>query len=156
MAQANTREAAPSPPPAQPFTDAAHPPARAIPPAAQAMPATLVILRGAIGAMITPGSRDYSPRQLVVLLQLYAQPVDHTTGGLAASVTLPDQAVARALDSLLETGLAVRRVDEADRRRAFFRISTKGCMLVHRLHKGGLAAYDRSRLDCVEPAGAAA
>ena len=89
---------------------------------------SLVTLHELLFALVTdPGSRDWTVRQLLVLLDL-ARPARSpaTIRGLSADLRISKPAVTRAIDALEHAGFAAREADPRDRRSVLIRATPSG------------------------------
>jgi DNA-binding MarR family transcriptional regulator len=62
-------------------------------------------------ALVAGDGRDLTARQLAIVLACYLREGPHTVRGLAAALNVSKPSITRAIDRLVELGLAVRRPD---------------------------------------------
>jgi DNA-binding MarR family transcriptional regulator len=112
------------------------------PPSSPANP-LLAVLKETLTALVRSDTRDYSARQLTVLLKVYLEPDGtQTVRGLAGALNVSKPAVTRAIDRLQADGNAKRELDPADRRSIFVKRTAAGSAYVRTL-SGYLAAASK-------------
>lgn len=103
----------------------------------------LSVLKETLTSIVAADARDYSARQLLVLLKVYLEPdTAHTVRGLAAVMNVSKPAITRAIDRLEADGYAKRETDPADRRSIIVKRTGAGSAYVRTI-SGYLAAAEK-------------
>jgi DNA-binding MarR family transcriptional regulator len=87
------------------------------------------------GIVADENARDYSLRQIAVMMAVYTSSDRQTVRGLAAALRISKPAVSRALDRLAENDLVRRQDDPADRRSIFVTRTPVGNQFMRKIAK---------------------
>ena len=82
--------------------------------------------RRAVLRYVRSGQPDLTNRQMALLMVIGLEGGLHTVRGLAARLHVSKPVVTRALNSLTDLGLVLRRIDERDRRSVFVDLTPGG------------------------------
>lgn len=103
----------------------------------------LPVFKETLASIVAADVRDYTARQLLVLLKVYLEPeTNHTVRGLAETMKVSKPAITRALDRLEADGYAKRETDPADRRSIVVKRTAGGSAYVRTI-SGYLAAAEK-------------
>ena len=97
----------------------------------------LSAIHATLFALVTdPGCRDWSARQLLVLLEV-ARPgrAAATIRGLSAQLRISKPAITRAIDALEQAGFVAREADPRDRRSVLIRPTPGGQRFLTKLRQ---------------------
>jgi DNA-binding MarR family transcriptional regulator len=91
------------------------------------------ILRATMVALVAGDRRDLNARQLAIFLTCYLSEGPHTVRGLAKHLNVSKPAITRALDTLTEAELVVRKPEPGDRRSVVVKRTAKGAAFLRDL-----------------------
>lgn len=81
---------------------------------------------------VTEREHDLTTRQMAILLSIYMDPPPHTVRGLAAKLNVTKPVITRALDTMGQMKLVMRRRDPKDRRNVIIGKTVEGALYLER------------------------
>ena len=90
----------------------------------------LVLWRDVALAQVLDAAPDLTPRQMAILTIVYLEPPPHTVRGLAARLGVTKPVITRALTTMGQAELLVRRRDPRDGRNVLVERTVEGSMFL--------------------------